>query len=159
MLPTRPHVRIKNAWQMANIRPDYAARVRLSDAHCYVRSLDAIETLSIHLLRYINFELFVPCLLPVEELATHLQTYHCKYKGRTEIRDRILGRGVHHIALDVALYCRNKNRAVEELLKFLHETCRVKRAGMHRGKYQLLSLAPIELVDGYGWISSAGQAK
>ena len=87
--------------------------------------------------------------MPLEAFATYLQEYHRKYKGRTEIRERCDVSGRHTIALDVALYCRNKNTAVNELLDQLYTQFNVRRAGMHRGKFQLSSLYPITFMEYY----------
>jgi hypothetical protein len=126
---------------MVGLRQDFTANIRLSDGHSLIKELDAIETASIHILRYINFELFIPLIVPIDALATYLQNYHRKFKRRTELRHHMSE--IHTVALDVALYCKNKNAAVSELLNDLKNIFHVNRAEMHRGKFQLRSLDPI----------------
>jgi hypothetical protein len=140
----RVPIRLQTAWQMVGLRHDFTANIRLSDGHSLIKQLDAIETASIHILRYINFELFIPLLVPIDRIATYLQNYHRTFKGRTELRHHISG--TNTVALDVALYCKNKNAAVSELLHDLKHLFHVHRAGMHRGKFQLSSLDPIDII-------------
>jgi hypothetical protein len=144
LITQRVPIRLQTAWQMAGLRQDFIANIRLSDGHSLIKQLDAIETASIHLLRYINFELFIPLRVPTGTIASYLQNYHRRFKGRTELRHHISG--TNTVALDVALYCRNKNAAVAELLHDLKNLFHVNRAGMHRGKFQLLSLYPIDML-------------
>jgi hypothetical protein len=148
LLDGRPHIRVQTAWQTLGWRQDFTARVSLSEAHAYVRSLDFVEMAFIHILGYINFELFVPCECPLEEYVDYLQAYHREFSGRTEIRERVRAT-THILAIDVALHCRDKERAIARLLDDLHDRFHVRRAGMHRGKYRLSSLDPIRLCSWY----------
>ena len=148
LVSSRLHIRVQAALQMARWSQSYRLTVPLSKGHSYVSSLDAIETASIHLLGYINFELFVPCHTELREVIEYAQQYHRRFKGRTEIRERV-DRSRHVLALDVALHCRAKDEAVRTLLRDLHDRFGVCRVGMHRGKYQLRNVQPLQLVEGY----------
>lgn len=138
-----PPLRAEFVRKSVAIRHQYIRSILLSDLHSYIGHIDIVEALMIPLLRYINVEFFVR-RVSMPDIVSRLFRFHQKYKGRTEIRE-LASRQI--LALDVALQCPNKSIAIDELVRALHDEFGVRQVALHQGKYRLLNVSPLSIVD------------
>ena len=120
---------------------NYSSRIRLSQGHAFIKTLDFIEALSMRGLGFINIELFARKSCSLFHIISKLHLFHKKYGGRTEIRER----GCFLYAFDLAT--RGGEKFDAYFLKYLTllQKVGVREASVHQGKFIPLSLSPLKM--------------